>query len=89
MTHNIKLSKVSKQYLDVQVTPLYESKNVKAYEVINKSGIFTVIDYKDRFSSSKDTEVYYTRYNEAVSKNSSEFKLADQAVSDYIKQSLR
>ncbi len=89
MTHDTNLTKKIKQCLDVNVTPLYESSNVKAYEVTNNNGSFTVVDYKDRFSSSRDTEIYYSRYTDPVSKNTSEFKLADQAVSDYIKQTLK
>ena len=74
----------SKQFSDVQIEEIYQSSKVRAYKVSIKEGIFTVVDYQDRFSKNPDTEIYYTRYNDPVSPNSKEYKAANQVVTNYI-----
>ena len=76
----------SKQVQDVAVEVLYSSDNVKAFKVSIKEGVFTVIDYADRFSKTPDTEVYYQRYNDAVARHTPEYKAADKYVSEYLRR---
>lgn len=76
----------SKQVQDVAVEVLYSSDKVKAFKVSIKEGVFTVIDYTDRFSKTPDTEVYYQRYNDPVAKHTAEFKAADKYVTEYLRR---
>jgi hypothetical protein len=83
----VKQSKSSnKKFVDVVVECVYESKKVKAYRVDIKEGIFLVIDYTDRSVSKRDTEVYWDRYIQVIPDHNNEYKLADKAVTDFLKQ---
>jgi len=84
MIESRKKTSSSKQILDVQVEHIYSSKAVNVFKVNIKEGIFTVLDYKDRFSKSPDTEIYYSRYTDSVSPNSKEFKAANQVVTNFL-----
>lgn len=83
----VKQSKTSdKKLVDVIVECIYNGKKTKAFRVDIKEGVFLVIDYTDRFSSKKDTEVYWERYTQAIPAHHSEYKLANKVVEDYLKQ---
>lgn len=85
MIQNTKSSVSDKQILDVCVECLHESKKVKAFKVSVKEGVFTVIDYTDRFGAKPDTEIYYSRYNDLISPNSKEYKTVNQHVTNFLK----
>ncbi len=84
MIESRKKTSSSKQILDVQVEHIHSSKAVNVFKVNIKEGIFTVLDYKDRFGKSPDTEIYYSRYTDSVSPNSKEYKAANQVVTNFL-----
>lgn len=89
MIQDTKSSVSSKQILDVSVECIHESKNVKVFKVSAKEGVFTVLDYTDRFGNKPDTEIYYARYNDQISPNSKEYKAVNQHVTNYLKSKKR
>lgn len=83
----VKQSKTSgKKIIDVIVECIYNGEKTKAFRVDLKEGVFLVIDYTDRSSSKKDTEVYWDRYIQFIPDHHAEYKLADKAVSEFLKQ---
>lgn len=84
MIKNTSKSLSAKQLLDIQVEQKYESNKVKVFQVSIKEGVFLVLDYRDRFGSTPDTEIYYARYLDAVSKNSKEYKEVNLIVTEYL-----
>lgn len=83
----VKQSKTSdKKIVDVIVECIYNGKTTKAFRVDIKEGVFLVIDYTDRSSSKRDTEVYWERYTQNIPNHHAEYKLADKVVADYLKR---
>ena len=82
---NTKLTSSEKKILDLNVSVVFTNSKIKVFSVSSKEGIFTVIDYVDRFSSSPDTEIYYTRYTDPLSVNSAEYKKINNYVTSYLK----
>lgn len=78
----------SKKLLDVRIEPLHESKKVKAFRVHIKEGKFIVIDYKDRFGPTPDTEIFWESSTYPINKTTNDFKAADKVVTDFLKKKL-
>jgi hypothetical protein len=76
----------NKQFLDVQVELLYNKKDTKAFKVCIKEGKFIVIDYKDRFGKSPDTEIFWESGTWPVQHFTEQFKVANKTVTDYLKR---
>jgi len=75
-----------KQLLDVRTECVYDGPETKAFRVNIKEGCFLVVDYKNRFGSEPDTEVFWDRYIEPVANHTTEFKAADKVVSEFLKR---
>lgn len=76
----------NKEFLDVQVEPLYEKAGTKAFKVRIKEGKFIVIDYKDRFSKTPDTEIFWESGTWPVQHFTEQYKIANKTVTDYLKR---
>ncbi len=78
--------KASKQILDVTVINLYDTNGIKAFKVDIKEGKFIVIDYKDRFGKTPDTEAYWESGTWPVAKHTSQYKAIEKAINSFLKQ---
>lgn len=78
--------KPTKQPIDVHIEMLHNKENVKVFKVKAKQGRFIVFDYKDRFSKTPDTEIFWESGVIKVLPHTPEYKAIDKLVTNFIKQ---
>ena len=78
-------TKSNKAVQDVAVKVTYSKKQMTVFQVHIKEGKFIVIDYKNRFNGTPDTEVFWEARTQAVSQFTPEFKAASKAVEIFLK----
>lgn len=81
--------KTTKQPVDVIIEILYDYKNTKAFKVKAKEGRFIVMDYKDRFSKSPDTEIFWESGAIKVSAHTTEFKNINKLITEFLKRQIK
>jgi hypothetical protein len=75
----------NKRVCDVSVVVLYEKNNITAYRVHITQGKFVVIDYKDRFGKSPDTEIFWENGAILILPHTNEYKYANTAVNVFLR----
>jgi hypothetical protein len=68
----------------VRVSILFKNRKMKVFSVETPKGNFTVIDYADRKSVKRDTEIYYTEHTDQVKPHTEEYKMVNSYVDDFL-----
>ena len=63
---------------------LYETRDMLVFKVNIQEGKFLVIDYKNRFGKTPDTEIYYQEHMDFVPAHKPEYKAVEIAVNDFM-----
>ena len=76
-------TKPVKSVLDSNIEMIYESKNVRAFNLKSREGTFVAVQYLKNIA---ELEVYYTPYINQCKFHTGEFKAVQGYVENYLKE---